>query len=53
MDTLGRAAYDNKKVRERWLQCDALLIDEVSMISGELFDKVDHHGLADGFVFRA
>lgn len=29
-------------VKERWLSCQVLIIDEISMIDGELFNKVEH-----------
>ena len=29
------------QVKKRWLSCRALVIDEVSMLDGELFDKLD------------
>jgi len=29
------------KARKRWNDCQALIIDEISMIDGELFDKLD------------
>ena len=32
----------NKSVRLRWMCCKCLIIDEISMISAELFDKLDY-----------
>ena len=29
------------KARRRWNECQALIIDEISMIDGELFDKLE------------
>ena len=33
-----------RRARKRWTDADVLLIDEVSMLSGELFDKLDFVG---------
>lgn len=32
----------NAKCRQRWAQVRVLIVDEVSMIDGELFDKLEH-----------
>ncbi len=32
----------NKKALERWRNASVLIIDEISMIEGELFDKLEH-----------
>jgi energy-coupling factor transporter ATP-binding protein EcfA2 len=32
----------SRSSRERWGQCRTLIIDEVSMMSDDLFDKIDH-----------
>ena len=34
----------NHKSRERWESCTTLVIDEVSMLSKDLFEKLDHIG---------
>ncbi|KAK9814918.1 hypothetical protein WJX73_001993 [Symbiochloris irregularis] len=36
----------NKQARDRWRAADVLVVDEVSMIDGELLDKVDAVGRA-------
>ena len=38
--TLAAEAVGNKKTRERWRTTDVLLIDEVSMVDGDVLDKV-------------
>ena len=32
----------NRVATERWLECETLVIDEVSMLSRDLFEKLDH-----------
>ena len=32
----------NKWSQKKWLDCRTLIIDEISMVSGELFDKLEH-----------
>ncbi|KAK9164184.1 hypothetical protein Syun_005086 [Stephania yunnanensis] len=41
-ELLLRRVGSNKQSAERWRSVAALVIDEVSMISGELFDKLEH-----------
>lgn len=36
----ARVSY-NRRSRERWMECQVLVIDEISMISGQLFDKLE------------
>ncbi len=31
----------NNKAKQRWLKCKVLVIDEISMVDGELFDKLE------------
>ena len=31
----------NKDVEKRWMDCKILVVDEISMIDGNLFDKVE------------
>ena len=32
----------SRQSRERWAGCQALIIDEISMMSDDLFDKIDY-----------
>lgn len=41
-DQLVRKIRRNRKALTRWKNIRVLIIDEISMISGELFDKLDH-----------
>lgn len=41
VDALFRKIKGNKTVVERWLDLDVLIIDEISMLSPELFDKLE------------
>jgi ATP-dependent DNA helicase PIF1 len=34
----------NRKAKDRWINTRALVIDEISMIDGDLFDKLNHIG---------
>jgi ATP-dependent DNA helicase PIF1 len=38
---LGFKAKGNRRAKERWTSCRVLVIDEVSMISGQFFDKLE------------
>jgi ATP-dependent DNA helicase PIF1 len=38
---LATAICKNKKKKTPWLNCKVLIIDEVSMLDGELFDKLE------------
>jgi hypothetical protein len=40
--TLVKKVYANKLTSARWQRARALIIDEVSMIDAELFDKIDY-----------
>lgn len=44
--TLVKKIRRNTKAKQRWLRTRALIIDEVSMVDGELFDKLSHVGRA-------
>ena len=35
--------YASVEVKRRVRECDVLLVDEVSMLSGEFFDRLSHH----------
>lgn len=39
-EQLTQKVKNNKKNKEKWLECRVLVIDEVSMLSAELFDKL-------------
>jgi ATP-dependent DNA helicase PIF1 len=41
IDKLIKTVIDNRMAKRRWLRCKMLIIDEISMISSELFDKLD------------
>lgn len=42
VETLVRIAFSkNKSAVARWKQCELLIVDEVSMVSGSLLDKLD------------
>ena len=34
--------HKNKNTRNRWKNCDALVIDEISMLNGDILDKLEH-----------
>ena len=39
---LGSKALKSKQTRDRWRSTDVLVIDEISMIKADLFEKVEH-----------
>ena len=39
---LGDKALKSKQTRDRWRSTDVLIIDEISMIKADLFEKVEH-----------
>ncbi|MCO5551238.1 hypothetical protein L7F22_004737 [Adiantum nelumboides] len=39
---LANKVSSKRDARKRWLDCKALIIDEISMIDGELFDKLEY-----------
>lgn len=41
-ESLVKKVRRNRKANQRWKTLRVLIIDEISMISGELFDKLDH-----------
>ena len=43
-NTLVRKIRRNPKAKQRWLKTKILIIDEVSMVDGELFDKLSQIG---------
>ncbi|PHH84384.1 hypothetical protein CDD83_2022 [Cordyceps sp. RAO-2017] len=42
--SLVKKVRRNPKAKNRWLKTKCLIIDEVSMVDGELFDKLSHIG---------
>ena len=44
MEMIVAKASKNPNVKKRWLECETLVIDEISMLSAELFDKVSAIG---------
>lgn len=42
IEDLLKRVYKNKNALERWKQVETLIIDEISMIQGELLDKLNH-----------
>lgn len=42
VDELVRRISRNSKIKSRWLKLETLVIDEVSMLSAELFDKLEN-----------
>lgn len=41
-DILLSRVLDNKRVSKRWKMVKALVVDEISMVEGELFDKLEY-----------
>jgi ATP-dependent DNA helicase PIF1 len=41
-DKLLKNIMQNSRVKNRWLELDILIIDEISMLSAELFDKLEY-----------
>jgi len=41
-ENLGYKAKGGRAARLRWLSCKVLVIDEISMIAGSFFDKIEH-----------
>ncbi|KAK9254089.1 PIF1-like helicase-domain-containing protein [Lipomyces tetrasporus] len=41
LPTLVKRIRRNKKAMQRWLQTKVLIMDEISMVDGELFDKLE------------
>ncbi|KAI5062957.1 hypothetical protein GOP47_0021504 [Adiantum capillus-veneris] len=41
-ETLAAKVYGKQDCRDRWRRAKVLVIDEISMIDGDLFDKLDH-----------
>lgn len=41
-EDLLKMVRKNRKAKQRWLDCRALIIDEISMIDGRLFTKLDY-----------
>lgn len=39
---LANKVSAKRDARKRWIECSALIIDEISMIDGELFDKLEY-----------
>lgn len=44
VDTIIQGVVTNKRKRKKWLQCDVLIIDEVSMLSKRIFEILDALG---------
>ncbi|CCL98608.1 uncharacterized protein FIBRA_00610 [Fibroporia radiculosa] len=43
-EVLANKVRKNKKASARWARTQVLIIDEISMVEGELFDKIAHIG---------
>jgi ATP-dependent DNA helicase PIF1 len=41
-EKMAATVCSNKACKSRWVACRTLVIDEVSMVDGELFDKLDY-----------
>ena len=41
VENLSKKIIGNKYIKKRWLKLDVLIIDEISMLSPELFDKLE------------
>lgn len=41
-ETLAAKAFGKQECRDRWRHAKVLIIDEISMIDGDLFDKLDY-----------
>jgi hypothetical protein len=41
-ETLAGRVFRSEKTLERWQSCKVLVVDEVSMLSGEFFSKLEH-----------
>ncbi len=41
-DKLIKNIMQNTKIKNRWLELDILIIDEISMLSADLFDKLEY-----------
>ena len=44
VDTIIQSVVANNRKRKNWLQCDVLIIDEVSMLSKRIFEILDRLG---------
>src|SRR5690606_29678893 len=45
-EELAHMAANNNRAKKRWMRAQYLIIDEVSMLGGDLFDKLDYVGRA-------
>lgn len=41
-ESIAEKSYKQKRVRKRWQDIDVLVIDEISMVSSDLFDTLDY-----------
>jgi len=41
-EKMAAAVQSNKACKARWVSCRTLVVDEVSMVDGEMFDKLDY-----------
>lgn len=46
VDKLIDKVHNSRNARERWRRAKVLIIDEISMIDGDFFDKLEHIGRA-------